>query len=169
MESKDPARPPVAAPAASPSATDRIERSIDLRASRARAWQALADAASFGTWFGADLAGQAFEPGRRARGRITHPGYGHLWFDVLVERVVPPDLLSFRWHPYAVDETIDHAREQPTLVTFTLHDLPGGGTRLTVVESGFDALPAHRRDEAFRMNGDGWTVQMDSVARHVDA
>ena len=42
------------------------------------------------------------------------------------------------------------------------------GTRLTLVESGFDAVPAHRRDEAFRMNERGWTAQMDNIRAHVD-
>ena len=41
------------------------------------------------------------------------------------------------------------------------------GTRLTVVESGFDQLPAHRRGEAFRMNSGGWAMQMENIERHV--
>jgi hypothetical protein len=36
-----------------------------------------------------------------------------------------------------------------------------------VVESGFDKLPAHRRDEAFRMNDRGWGMQMENIAHHV--
>jgi hypothetical protein len=42
------------------------------------------------------------------------------------------------------------------------------GTRLNVVESGFDKLPAHRRDLAFRSNEGGWTIQMKNIAEHVD-
>jgi hypothetical protein len=37
-----------------------------------------------------------------------------------------------------------------------------------VVESGFDRVPAHRREEAFRMNSRGWDAQMKNVAQHVD-
>jgi len=147
--------------------TDRIERSIEIRAPRARVWRALADAAEFGNWFGADLAGQAFVPGERVRGPITHPGYEHLHVEALVERVERERLLSFRWHPYAVDPALDYAQEEPTLVTFTLHDAAGGGTLLTVVESGFDRVPAQRRLEAFRMNSQGWEGQVANIARHV--
>ena len=44
----------------------------------------------------------------------------------------------------------------------------GGGTRLTVTESGFDAIPASRRAEAFMRNDGGWTAQIENVRRHVD-
>jgi hypothetical protein len=36
-----------------------------------------------------------------------------------------------------------------------------------VVESGFDKLPAHRRDEAFRMNEGGWAIQVTNIAEHL--
>jgi uncharacterized protein YndB with AHSA1/START domain len=149
--------------------TDRIERSVVINAPRERVWRALSNAEEFGTWFGARLAGQAFTPGQRARGQITYPGYEHLTFDVLVERVEPQDLLSFRWHPAAIDAAVDYSSEASTLVTFTLADAPGQGTLLKVVESGFDQLPAERRLEAFRMNSGGWDAQMDNIVRHVGA
>ena len=149
--------------------TDRIERSIVIHAPRARVWRALANAEEFGTWFGVNLKGQAFAAGQRARGPITHPGYEHIWFDAVIERIEPEQLLSYRWHPYAVDPAIDYTQEQPTLVTFTLQDAPGNGTLLTVVESGFDKVPPQRRLEAFRMNSRGWEAQMDNIARHVGA
>jgi uncharacterized protein YndB with AHSA1/START domain len=147
--------------------TDRIERSIVINAPRERVWRALSNAESFGTWFGANLKGQAFVPGQKARGQITISGFEHIAFDVVVERIEPQDLFSYRWHPYPVDPAVDYTKEQPTLVTFTLKDAPGNGTLLTVVESGFDNLPPHRRLEAFRMNSGGWTAQLNNIARHV--
>jgi uncharacterized protein YndB with AHSA1/START domain len=148
--------------------TDRIERSVVINAPRERVWRALSNAEEFGTWFGARLQGQTFAPGKRARGQITYPGYEHIFFDVVVDRVEPQELLSYRWHPYAVDPAVDYAKEEPTLVTFTLKDAPGG-TLLTVVESGFDKVPPHRRAEAFRMNSGGWDGQMANIVRHVGA
>jgi len=149
-------------------ATDRIERSIVIDAPRERVWRVLSDAGEFGTWFGANLHGQAFAPGQRVRGPITIKGFEHVAFDVLPERVEPQRLLSYRWHPYAVDATVDYTQETPTLVTFTLEDAPDNATRLTVVESGFDNVPPHRRLEAFRMNNNGWDAQLRNIARHVD-
>jgi uncharacterized protein YndB with AHSA1/START domain len=147
--------------------TDRIERSILINAPRERVWSALSDAEQFGSWFGADLTGQTFAAGQRARGRITHPGYEHIFFEADIDRIEPQQLLSYRWHPYAVDAAIDYSDEQPTLVTFTLKDAPGNATLLTVVESGFDKLPPHRRLEAFRMNSGGWDAQIENIKRHV--
>lgn len=149
--------------------TDRIERSIVLNAPRDRVWHALSNAEDFGKWFGANLQGQTFAAGQRARGQITISGYEHVWFDVVIERIEPKDLLSYRWHPYAIDPAIDYEQESPTLVTFMLKDAPGNGTLLTVVETGFDKLPPQRRLDAFRMNGSGWTAQLNNIARHVGA
>lgn len=149
--------------------TDRIERSVIINAPRERVWRALSNAEEFGIWFGANLKGQTFAPGQRARGQITSCGHEHAWFDVVVERIKPQDLFSFRWHPYAIDPTEDYTKEEPTLVTFTLKDAPSNGTLLTVVESGFDNVPPHRRMEAFRMNSHGWVAQLDNVARHASA
>ena len=145
--------------------TDRIEKQMLLPAPMARAWRALADAEQFGSWFGVKLEG-GFVPGARTRGRITHPGYEHVTMEVLVERLEPEDLFSFRWHPYAVDPEVDYSSEPTTLVEFRLAIAPGG-TLLTVIESGFDRLPAGRRDEAFRMNAGGWEQQLRNIQRHV--
>jgi uncharacterized protein YndB with AHSA1/START domain len=151
------------------SATDRVERTVLIDAPRARVWRALSNAEEFGTWFGANLNGQTFAPGNRARGPITHCGHEHVFFDAVIERIDPPNLLSFRWHPYAVDPGVDYSKEEPTLVTFTLRDAPGSRTQLTVVESGFDRVPPHRRFEAFRKNSAGWEAQLDNIARHASA
>ncbi len=145
--------------------TDRIEKSVILRAPRARVWRALANADEFGNWFGVRLTG-AFTPGAGVVGRITTPGYEHLTMEMLVERVEPESLLSYRWHPYAVEPGVDYASEPTTLVEFRLAEVEGG-TRLTVAESGFDQIPLARRAEAFRMNDQGWAEQIRNIERHV--
>lgn len=149
------------------SETDRIERNILIDAPRERVWHALTNAEEFGTWFGANLKGQTFSIGKRTRGQITICGHEDAAFDVMVEHIQPQEVFAFRWHPYAVDPAVDYTTEQPTLVTFTLKDAPGNGTHLTVVESGFDNLPPHRRMEAFRMNNPGWDAQLNNIVRYV--
>jgi uncharacterized protein YndB with AHSA1/START domain len=147
--------------------TDRIERSILIQAPRERIWRALSDASQFGLWFGAKLSGSTFSPGEHVRGPITICGHEDAIFDARIERVEPQDLLSYRWHPYAIDPAVDYSQETPTLVTLTLHDADGGATMLKVVESGFDQVPPHRRVEAFAMNSRGWEAQLKNVARYV--
>jgi uncharacterized protein YndB with AHSA1/START domain len=146
--------------------TDRIEKDIVIRAPRARVWRALTDAREFGSWFGADLEGAAFVPGAKVTGKITVPGYEHVTLELMVERMEPERHLSWRWHPFAVDPKTDYSGEPATLVVLELSDAPEG-TLLTVVESGFDAIPASRRAEAWRMNAEGWAIQLKNVERHV--
>jgi uncharacterized protein YndB with AHSA1/START domain len=145
--------------------TDRIEKSTVIRAPRADVWRAITTAEEFGAWFGAKLNGP-FAAGARVTGKITTPGYDHLTMELLIERVEPERLFSYRWHPYAIDPKVDYSGEPTTLVEFTLDEVPEG-TRLSVVESGFDRIPAARREEAFRMNDGGWAAQVENVAKYV--
>jgi uncharacterized protein YndB with AHSA1/START domain len=145
--------------------TDRIEKSVELKAPISRVWRALTDHHEFGSWFGVKLDGP-FVPGRTVHGQITHPGYEHLKWEAVVQTMEPERLFSFTWHPYAIDPNQDYSSEVPTLVEFTLETI-AAGTLLRVVESGFDKLPDKRRLEAFRMNEGGWAEQMKNVAQHV--
>ena len=149
----------------SPSSTDRIEKRIELNAPVSRVWRALTDYREFGTWFRVALEAP-FVAGQSTRGRILYPGYEHLVMEVDVQKVEPQHLFSFHWHPYAVDLGVDYSSEPPTLVEFILEPA-GQGSVLAVTESGFDALPASRREEAFRMNDGGWTEQMTNIETHV--
>jgi uncharacterized protein YndB with AHSA1/START domain len=146
--------------------TDRIERKILLKAPRKRVWQALSNAEEFGSWFGVKLAGKTFAPGQRTSGQITYPGYEYITFDVVVERMEPERLISWRWHPAPMEKGVDYSSEPTTLVVFELKDVEGG-TLLSVVESGFDKVPPHRRMDAFRQNSEGWDGQMKNIEKHV--
>ena len=146
--------------------SDRIEKRIELKAPVARIWRALTDYREFGEWFRVKLE-DPFVPGQVARGRITHPGYEHLIWQATVQKIEPERLFSFTWRPYAIDPKVDYSHEKPTLVEFKLDAIPSG-TLLLLIESGFDKIPSHRRDEAFRMNDKGWTAQMLNIERHVN-
>jgi uncharacterized protein YndB with AHSA1/START domain len=146
--------------------SDVIRKSTHVKAPIDRVWRAISDHREFGTWFKVAL-DQPFEPGKPSTGHITHPGYEHIKWTADVVAVEPPRRLAFRWHPYAIDPSIDYSNEPTTLVELTLSERDGG-TDVEVVESGFDAIPAHRRDEAFRMNSGGWEQQMTNVRTYVE-
>ncbi|HET6160973.1 MAG TPA: SRPBCC family protein [Dongiaceae bacterium] len=146
--------------------SDRIEKSVEIKAPVSRVWRALTDHREFGTWFRVRLDGP-FVPGQVVRGQITYPGYEHLKWEAVVQKLEPERFFSFTWHPYAVDPKQDYSSEVPTLVEFTL-ERTATGTLLRVVESGFDKLPDKRRLEAFRMNEGGWSEQMKNIAQHVE-
>jgi uncharacterized protein YndB with AHSA1/START domain len=146
--------------------SDRIEKTVELKAPVSRVWRALTDHEEFGTWFRVRLDGP-FVPGQVSRGNVTYPGYEHLRWEAVVQKMEPERLFSFTWHPYAIDPNVDYSGEPSTLVEFTL-EKTATGTRLRIVESGFDKLPPGRRDEAFRMNDRGWSTQTENIARHVE-
>jgi uncharacterized protein YndB with AHSA1/START domain len=144
---------------------DRIEKRIEIKAPVSRVWSALTDYREFGEWFRVKLEGP-FVPGKVSRGQITYPGYEHLVWEAVVQKMEPERLFSFTWHPYAIDQKLDYSREPSTLVEFRLEKTPIG-TLLLLSESGFDKIPADRRHEAFRMNDNGWAQQMQNIENYV--
>jgi uncharacterized protein YndB with AHSA1/START domain len=146
--------------------TDRIERKVLIKGTVARVWRALSDAAEFGNWFGVDFKGKSFVPGKQVQGKITYPGYEHLTMEVWVEKMVTERLLSWRWHPAAIDPAVDYSQEPMTLVVFELEEVKGG-TMLSVVESGLDKIPLNRRADVYRLNSSGWDAQMENIKKHV--
>ena len=85
-----------------------------------------------------------------------------LWMD----RIEPERLFSFRWHPFAIDTSVDYSKESATLVTFELSAVEGG-TLLTLTESGFDKLPLERRAGAFGANEAGWGHQAKLIEKYL--
>ena len=167
--------------------SDRIEKTVTLRAPVSRVWRAIADVREFGRWFGVELVGE-FAAGKTLTGifgeglnedaileyqkklglppsKVRLPEKNSVF--CTVERVEPPCYLSFRWIPYGIDAEIDPASEPTTLVEFRLEQV-AGGTSLTIVESGFDRVPAHRRERAFRMNDAGWAAQAKNIKKFLD-
>ncbi|HUC53722.1 MAG TPA: SRPBCC family protein [Candidatus Cybelea sp.] len=143
---------------------ERIEKRIELKAPVARVWRALTDYREFGEWFRVKLDGP-FVPGQISRGQITYPGYEHVKWQAIVQKMEPQRLFSFTWH-HSFDPKADITKEPTTLVEFRL-EKTAAGTRLTLTESGFENLPADLRCEAFRRNDGGWTEQMKNIERHV--
>ena len=169
------------------SSTDRIEKRVTLRAPVGRVWRAITDAREFGRWFGFTLEGD-FAPGKRMKGtfdgkldesaivahqeslglrasKVRLPDENAVF--CTVERIEAERYFSFRWIPYGIDAEADPDNEATTLVEFLLEAV-AEGTQLTIVESGFDRVPAHRRERAFRMNEGGWATQAENLKKHVE-
>ncbi|KWA00074.1 SRPBCC family protein [Burkholderia territorii] len=156
--------------------TDRIEKQALLAAPLARVWEAVSNAGEFGTWFGVTFDGP-FVAGRPLFGRITptrvdddvanaQEPYAGTVFEIVVDRIEPKQWFSFRWHPFAIDPSVDYASEPMTLVTFALAEA-NGGTLLTISETGFDQLIEARRAKAREMNDQGWAAQMTLIMKYL--
>ena len=143
--------------------SDSVSHATLIAAPPATVWSALTDARAFGTWFRVALDGP-FRVGERTAGRITWPGYEGAPFLARVEVMEPPSRFVFLWpHGQA-----DQPGVPWTKVAFTLTP-EGHGTRLSVTESGFDALPEDRRDAARSGNDEGWRLQMENIRDFVES
>lgn len=146
---------------------NQIERTIYLNAPTERVWVALTDHEEFGSWFRLSLHGP-FKVGEVTFGEVTYPGHEGLPFWARVEVMDEPRRFSFVW---PMDETIqpDDPRidDKVTLVEFILEP-SGGGSRLTVRESGFEKLPEDKRLQVFRDNAGGWDAQMKNIKDFVE-
>jgi uncharacterized protein YndB with AHSA1/START domain len=144
--------------------SERIEKRIELKAPVSRVWRALTDYREFGKWFCVKLDGP-FVAGHISRGQITYPGYEHIKWQAIVQKMEPERLFSFTWH-HSFDPNADIYKEPTTLVEFRLEKIEAG-TQLTLTESGFENLPENLRLEAFRRNDRGWSEQMKNIENHV--
>jgi uncharacterized protein YndB with AHSA1/START domain len=156
--------------------SDRITKQVLLKAPLARVWRALTDAKAFGEWFGVRFEGP-FVAGAPLRGVITpttadpevaalQKPYTGMAFEITVDRIEPQRLFSFRWHPFAIEPSVDYSQEPTTLIVFTLDERPDG-ILLTVTESGFDRIPLERRAKAFTANEGGWAKQMTLIEQYL--
>jgi len=111
------------------SSTDRIEKRVLLKAPPARVWRAISDAKEFGDWF-MEVDGR-FAPGAHVTARIkpttadpdvakVQEKYTGFPIAFHIDRIEPMRLMSFRWHPFAIDKDVDDSNEPMTLVTFSL-------------------------------------------------
>jgi uncharacterized protein YndB with AHSA1/START domain len=155
---------------------DRIEKQVVLRARLDRVWRAISDSREFGRWFGVRVDGP-FVAGTSVTATIAgttvdedvaemqrpHAGVSATWQIVAVE---PPRRFAYRWHPFAVESTVDYESEATTLVEFTLSETPDG-VLLRIVESGFDAIPQERRADAYGANCEGWAKQAELVRKYL--
>ena len=142
----------------------RIEKRIELKAPISCVWRALTDYREFGEWFRVKLDGP-FVPGELSTGQITYPGYEHIRWQAIVQKMEPERLFSFTWlHSFEPDADI--IKEPTTLVEFRLEKMDAG-TLLTLTESGFDNLPDAIRLESFQRNEGGWTEQMKNIESYV--
>ncbi|MDO3402523.1 SRPBCC domain-containing protein [Mycolicibacterium neoaurum] len=131
-----------------------ITRIVDIAASPAAVWAALTEQDLITQWFG-DSA--EFDP---VPGGVGYFGWStHGRFRVVVEQIEAPRLLVYRW---AREVDVDPVPGNSTVVRFELTPT-ADGTRLALVETGFDELddPATAHSD----NTGGWRTELDDLVR----
>lgn len=140
---------------------DRIERDIFIQAPVQRVWTVLTSAEHLAQWFSETAELDPRPGGRLAVGWAAHgTGYG------VVERVEEPHVFAWRW---AYEPGEQPAPGRSTLVEFTLA-AEDDGTRLTIVETGFEALalPADQQRAKHEDNTGGWQSQSENLRAYAE-
>lgn len=135
--------------------TFSVRRTIHIDAPLEKVWRTVTEPELISQWFGRiTLAGA----GAGAVGTIGWPGERRV--PIRVEAFNPPSEVSYRWcnEEGPLPETVDEQRS--TVFTFTL-EATSGGTRLTVLESGFERTS----DPAAFMadHRGGWDAELDKL------
>jgi uncharacterized protein YndB with AHSA1/START domain len=122
----------------------KIEKEILIDAPVDVVWRVVTEPDQMDRWFSEKA---DFETGRiRMSARTT--------YNIAIETVEPNRRFAFRWsHPDGAKADATNS----THVEFTLH-ATGGGTRVTVVESGFDTVDwtDDAKREFFEGHNSGW-------------
>jgi uncharacterized protein YndB with AHSA1/START domain len=127
-----------------------IERRIWIDAPRERVWEAITTGAQIQQWWGHDH----WEISERAVGGVIKFGDADDPMTAIIERFEPPREFTIHWPPQGQYHSIS------MYTTYLLED-ENGGTRVTVRESGFEALPDEVRQERYDSTGRGY----DTVLR----
>ena len=135
--------------------TFSVRRTIHINAPREKVWRTVTEPELISQWFGQIVLTGA---GVGALGTIGWPGERRV--PIRVDTFDPPSEVSYRWcnEEGPLPETVDEQRS--TVFRFTLEPTPGG-TRLTVVETGFE----HTSDPTGLMadHRGGWDEELDKL------
>ncbi|MGW5365838.1 SRPBCC family protein [Actinopolymorpha pittospori] len=141
---------------------DRIEREVLIAAPVERVWSVITEAEHIGSWFNDGETKVDLRPG----GMMSLTWNDHGTHSILIEKVDPPHLFSWRWDPATSKDPREAAS---TLVEFMLTP-EGDGTRLRVVETGFADLSVSEEDRATAVlhNVEGWAAELPELVEYVE-
>jgi uncharacterized protein YndB with AHSA1/START domain len=143
---------------------EQIERETIIAAPVERVWALLTEAEHLARWFGDAGAEIDLRPGGALS--LSWEQYGTVRGRVI--DVEAPRRFSYRWTVLRESQS-EPVEGNSTLVEFTL-EAEGDGTRLRVVESGFDTLFAdpEKRAQRYEDNTKGWGSELAELAEYAE-
>ncbi|RBP61721.1 uncharacterized protein YndB with AHSA1/START domain [Brevibacterium sanguinis] len=132
-----------------------VRRTIHIDAPPEKVWRTVTEPELISQWFGQIVLDRV---GAGALGTIGWPGERRV--PIRVETFDPPTTVSYRWcnEEDPLPETVDEQRS--TVFTFTL-EAASAGTRLTVVETGFERTGDP--DQLMADHRGGWDEELDKL------
>ena len=134
-----------------------VERSIWIDAPRERVWPFLVRAEELEKWYATNFAWEIPTLELGATIRFHNDEYGAL--EATIDMLEPPHRFALRWHenpPY------------PSLTTVFELEEENGGTRMTIRESGYEAVPEDERQTWLKQSGDGYSGSVANLKALVE-
>jgi uncharacterized protein YndB with AHSA1/START domain len=139
---------------------DVITKEITVKASAERVYSAITDPRQIITWF-PDAVEGTLEVGQRPI--FTFEGHGKS--ALYIEAAQPFEYFAYRWIPGGTAAFVEDVLTVPnTLVEFRIEAL-SDGTKVTLKESGFAALPAEVAEKSLNENSGGWEYMINRLEK----
>lgn len=136
-----------------------VERSIWIPAPRERVWQAVTTPAGLNAWY---APGSTWEIPMLKLGATV--AFHHVSSETLhatIDVLDPMDEFGLRWQP-------DKTYPQLVLVTCFILEDEQNGTRMTMTECGYEALPEDARQEWVDSTNAGYGMSMENLKAHLE-
>ncbi len=134
-----------------------VERSIWIAAPREHVWRAVTESEQIRQWWGGDY----WEITDMEVGATIKFGDPNDLMLATIAIVDPPREFSLQWPPQPQHHSI-------AIFTAFRLDEENGGTRVTVTESGFEALPDDIRQQRFDSTTKGYETVLAGLKAHVE-
>jgi uncharacterized protein YndB with AHSA1/START domain len=144
--------------------SNRYEREEFIAAPLARVWAAISEPAQLKEWFAEPT--YPLTPGGEGTLHFRFDDGSEATPPVQVVATEPPHRFAFRWRSHSADPAKSVADQANTLVEITLAE-EADGTRVRIVESGFEALPDDVGATALRENTQGWDEVLRNLVTYV--
>ena len=138
-----------------------VERSIWIDAPRERVWQAVTRPDALDRWYATYYRWDIPALKAGATVKFYNKDDPTDMQIATIEVVDPPREFTLRWQP-------DQEYPAVTLVTRFLLQEENGGTRATLIESGYELLPDGVRQKWLDATGGGYTMSMENLRAYVE-
>lgn len=143
-----------------------VERSVWVAASRERVWRAVTEPEQLSQWYapGSPWEIPALQVGATATFYLTPNAYNDMNPETLlatIEVVDPPRQFTLRWEP-------DSHYPAMTLVTSFILEAENDGTRVTITEAGYEALPEDIRQQRVDETDEGYGMSMENLKAYLE-
>jgi uncharacterized protein YndB with AHSA1/START domain len=127
-----------------------LERSIWINAPRERVWQAVTEPAQIAAWFAPGLTFSIND------NKIAIHMEGQVMEVALIEVFDPPHQLTTRSLPDRILATTYKLEEE------------NGGTRFTVIETGYESLSEEERQKRLEQDSGGWEMALKNLDAYIN-